>query len=179
MSPFVWLLNLFIQNNSITFARYYVFKIVMSFRQILISLLLCLFVGAYADTRSTSTTGLEGVVVDAQTGETLPFVQILFVGTTTGTTSNLDGEFMVVNNDGFTTLEFRMVGYKTQQVHLRKGHLKKQTIELEPDVYKLADVVIKPTRKRERYRRRGNPAVDLIKNVIARKGVNRVGGMEP
>jgi hypothetical protein len=83
-----------------------------------------------------------------------------------------------VNNDGFTTLEFRMVGYKTQQVHLRKGHLKKQTIELEPDVYKLADVVIKPTRKRERYRRRGNPAVDLIKNVIARKGVNRVGGME-
>ena len=178
MSPFVWLLNLFIQNNSITFARYYVFKIVMSFRQILISLLLCLFVGAYADTRSTSTTGLEGVVVDAQTRETLPFVQILFVGTTTGTTSNLDGEFIVVNNDGFTTLEFRMVGYKTQQVHLRKGHLKKQTIELEPDVYKLADVVIKPTRKRERYRRRGNPAVDLIKNVIARKGVNRVGGME-
>jgi hypothetical protein len=80
MSPFVWLLNLFIQNNSITFARYYVFKIVMSSRQILISLLLCLFVGAYADTRSTSTTGLEGVVVDAQTGETLPFVQILFVG---------------------------------------------------------------------------------------------------
>ena len=39
----------------------------------------------------------------------------------------------------------------------------------------LEDVVVTPKRSRERYRRKGNPAVDLIKNVIANKDRNRVG----
>ena len=38
--------------------------------------------------------------------------------------------------------------------------------------------MVKPTKKREHYRRKGNPAVDLIKNVIANKDKNRVGGTQ-
>ena len=123
-------------------------------------------------------TGLSGVVVDAQTGEVLPFVQIYFlkpssrgpVPSTVGTTSDLDGNFSLHNTDGYTTLNFQMMGYKTEAYNLRVGQQRRNIkIKLEPDVYGLQDVVVKPQKQKQKYKRKGNPAVELIRNVIANK----------
>ena len=43
------------------------------------------------------TTGAQGVVKDAQTGETLPSVQVYFMGTTIGTITDLDGNYSIEN----------------------------------------------------------------------------------
>lgn len=123
-------------------------------------------------------TGMNGVVVDAQTGETLPFVQIYFIkqssdgplATTIGTTSDADGNFSIYNTEGYTTINFQMMGYKTEMYNLRSGQQRKNIkIKMEPDVYGLQDIVVKPTRQKQKYRRKGNPAVELIRNVIAHK----------
>mgnify|MGYP002623174080 CR=1 FL=1 len=123
-------------------------------------------------------TSISGVVIDAQTGETLPLVQIYFIksssegsiATTVGTTSDLDGNFSISNTVGYTTVNFQMMGYKTQMYNLKAGQQKKNIkIKLEPDVYGLQDIVVKPKNQKQKYKRKGNPAVELIREVIAHK----------
>ena len=125
-----------------------------------------------------SVTSVEGIVVDADTGEKLPFVQIYFIkpasegtlATQYGTTSDLDGNFTLANPSGYTTINFQMMGYKTEMYTLRAGQEKKGVkIKMKPDVYGLQDIVVTPKNKKQKYKRKGNPAVELIKNVIAHK----------
>ncbi len=123
-------------------------------------------------------TGISGVVVDADTGETLPFVQIYFVkssgdGTTQtaiGTTSDADGYFSISTTENYNTVNFQMIGYKTEMFTLRKGTVVQHAkIKLKPDIYNLHDIVVTPKTRKQQYKRKGNPAVNLIKNVIAHK----------
>ena len=124
-------------------------------------------------------TSISGIVVDADTGEALPFVQIYFLKSTPnkgmipsdiGTTTDLDGKFTISNTMGYTTLNIQMLGFKTEMFTLRKGQNRKDAkIKLTPDVYGLQDIVVTPKNRKREYRRKGNPAVELIKNVIAHK----------
>ena len=58
----------------------------------------------------SATTGVQGKVVDAETGEGIPFVQIFFDGTQVSTESDMDGKFSISNEQGYTTVSFRMMG---------------------------------------------------------------------
>ena len=145
------------------------------FKLYILFLLLGVFASASAQEKITS---LSGVVVDADTGEPLPFVQLYFIKPTSegslntqyGTTSDLDGNFSLSNPAGYTTVNFQMVGYKTEMYTLRQGQQRKNIkIKLKPDVYNLQDIVVTPNHRRQEYTRKGNPAVELIKNVIAHK----------
>ena len=121
-------------------------------------------------------TGISGIIYDAQTGEPIPFAQILFQNTGIGTTSDLNGKFRLVTTEKHDIVEFRMVGYKTFTLTLKRGRiLTNQKINLENDNILLEDVVVRPERKqKEKYRRKGNPAVELMRNVIAHKYDNRL-----
>ena len=145
------------------------------FKLYILFLLLVVLASASAQEKITS---LAGVVVDADTGEPLPFVQLYFIKPTSegslntqyGTTSDLDGNFSLSNPAGYTTVNFQMVGYKTEMYTLRQGQQRKNIkIKLKPDVYNLQDIVVTPKHRKQEYRRKGNPAVELIKNVIAHK----------
>ena len=124
-------------------------------------------------------TSISGIVVDGDTGELLPFVQIYFLKSTpnkgmvpseVGTTSDMDGQFSISNTAGYTTLHFQMLGYKTEMLTLRKGQNRKDVkVKLTPDVYGLQDIVVTPKNRKREYKRKGNPAVELIKEVIAHK----------
>ena len=118
---------------------------------------------------------INGHVKD-ETGEGVIGASIVVKGTQGGTVTDLDGHFSISNSRGLVAVTVQSVGYKTQHLTLRTGRETKQNIVLEPEVYALADVVIKPKKQREHYRRKGNPAVELIKNVIAHKTDNRIGG---
>ena len=129
-------------------------------------------------------TSISGTVVDADTGETLPFVQIYFLKSTTnkgmipseiGTTSDLDGNFSISNTNDYNTLNFQMLGYKTEMLTIRKGQNRKDVkVKMKPDVYGLQDIVVTPKNRKRDYKRKGNPAVELIKNVIANKDKHNV-----
>jgi hypothetical protein len=138
-----------------------------------------LFVAGTLVAQTSQRTAMSGVVVDAESGETLPFVQVYFAKSVSskgvvpsgfGTTTDLDGNFSVSNNAGYTTVAFQMVGYKMETITLNVGQSKTNIrVKLKPDVYGLQDVIVTPKSKKKGYRRRGNPAVELITNVIANK----------
>lgn len=146
-------------------------------------ILFLLFILTFSTTvtaqEESARTSISGIVVDAETGETIPFAQIYFLKSTkskgmvpseVGTTSDIDGNFSISNTHGYTTLHFQMLGYKTEIVTLRKGQSRTNAkIKMSPDTYSLQDIIVTPKNSKRDYRRRGNPAVELIKNVIARK----------
>ncbi|MFH5834108.1 SusC/RagA family TonB-linked outer membrane protein [Halalkalibaculum sp. DA384] len=59
---------------------------------------------------------VSGTVTDAQTGETLPGVNVLVKGTTTGTSTDSEGGFELGVPSLQDTLVFSFIGYQTQEV---------------------------------------------------------------
>ncbi len=56
---------------------------------------------------------IKGKVIDAETGEGLPSVNVVLVGTVFGAATDVDGEFMIINiPPGKYDIEARMIGYK-------------------------------------------------------------------
>ncbi|MDR2469506.1 MAG: DUF5686 and carboxypeptidase regulatory-like domain-containing protein [Tannerella sp.] len=116
---------------------------------------------------------VSGVVRDSLTNEPLPYVSIIFKQSTLGCISDEDGHFDIRNDRGLTTLSFFLLGYASKDVTLQPGQ-SGDSVEvcLAPMSIQLEEVIVKP--KRERYSRRDNPAVELLKKVIERKDSNRV-----
>lgn len=120
-----------------------------------------------------SFTSASGIVKDSITGEPLPFVSVYFDGSTIGAMTNDNGTFTLQNNQGYTKLAAASLGYDTKFIDLKPGK-KNDNLEvlLKPTAFEISEVVVKP--KREKYTRKDNPAVELIKKVIAHKNDNRI-----
>ena len=58
---------------------------------------------------------VKGTVTDASTGEAVPFASVLIKGTTTGTSTDGDGMY-VLSAPAQATLIFSSIGYQTQEV---------------------------------------------------------------
>ncbi len=83
---------------------------------------------------------VSGRVVDAETGEALPGVNILIEGTTSGTTTNVDGNFELNVSSLDETLVFSYVGYISQQVNIDGRN--EIIVELSPDIQMLEGLVV-------------------------------------
>ena len=120
-----------------------------------------------------SFTSASGIVKDSITGEPLPFVSVYFDGSTIGAMTDDNGTFTLQNNQGYTKLAATSLGYDTKFIDLKPGK-KNDNLELllKPTAFEISEVVVKP--KREKYTRKDNPAVELIKKVIAHKNDNRI-----
>ena len=120
-----------------------------------------------------SFTSASGIVKDSITGEPLPFVSVYFDGSTIGAMTDDNGTFTLQNNQGYTKLAAASLGYDTKFIDLKPGQ-KNDNLEvlLKPTAFEISEVVVKP--KREKYTRKDNPAVELIKKVIAHKNDNRI-----
>ncbi len=141
----------------------------------LTAFLLCLLsLAAQAQTR------VQGVVTDAQTGEPLPYVSVVFPGTQIGTMTDQDGNFSIEGPGRYSNVSFMMLGYETFIFNIRANTTTRDArIKLSPDTYGIQAVVVKPRRRRDNvYRRRGNPAVELVNNVIKHKWENHVQSSE-
>src|SRR5256885_13964674 len=95
--------------------------------------LFCLSVSAEALTVS-------GKITDEQ-NLPIPFVNVFIKGTTTGTSANLDGAFLLDINPGEYILVFRLIGYKQHEekisVQSTALHL---TIHLTSESFQLKEV---------------------------------------
>ena len=120
-----------------------------------------------------SFTSASGIVKDSITGDPLTFVSVYFDGSTIGAMTDDNGTFTLQNNQGYTKLAAASLGYDTKFIDLKPGK-KNDNLEvlLKPTAFEISEVVVKP--KREKYTRKDNPAVELIKKVIAHKNDNRI-----
>ncbi len=118
-------------------------------------------------------TSASGIVRDSVSGEPLSYVSVLFEKSTIGAMTDDNGYFSLQNSQGLTSLQVVSLGYDTKTIKLAAGRKTDGlNVMLRPSSYQLAEVVIKPGR--ERYSRKDNPAVELIKKVIEHKDDNRI-----
>ena len=130
-------------------------------------------VAGFSPLLAQNITSVSGIVKDSVSGEPLSYVSVLFKKSTIGTMTDDDGKFALQNDKGFTTLEITSLGYDTKQLALKPGS--KNTglvILLKPTTFEIGEVVVKP--KKEKYTKKDNPAVALIKKVIEHKDDNRI-----
>ena len=144
----------------------------LSFRYSVLLFLLSCSLSVKGQQRDPDFTRIRGFVVDASTGVALPFVNITFEGTTVGTTSDLNGRFLLeTKKPPNNRLKASYVGYETKVKIIKLGKIQRINFRLRSEHVELKEVVVKA--KRLRYRNKNNPAVDIIRKVIENKKNNR------
>ena len=108
---------------------------------------------------------IHGVVIDSDTGEPIPYLNIYYDGKGVGTITDIDGKYSIPYHSGWNKLTFSMVGYTRQDITV-SSKTTELNVSMKSDLV-LDEVVVKP--KKEKYSRKNNPAVELMKKVIASK----------
>ena len=121
---------------------------------------------------SVSAQNIQGVVTDSLTNEPIPYLSVFYEGKGVGSITDNDGHYKVETRKGWNKLTFSAVGYVTKVVNIIPGVTKNLNVRMRPDDIMLDEVVVKP--KREKYSRKNNPAVELMKKVIAHKNNNKL-----
>jgi hypothetical protein len=121
---------------------------------------------------SAQTTVIKGIVTDAKDKDPLPYVTVLFKGTSIMTRTDADGRFTISTTAPHNTLQFSYVGYKSEFVTITPAQSQEISVKLMPEATNLNEVVV-TAGKRPRYRNKENPAVELIRKVIDNKAINR------
>ena len=107
---------------------------------------------------------VQGVVTDSLTREPLPYTSVYLKGTTEGGMTDDKGVFSFKTYRPEAQLVISAVGYQeyTRLIHPARGG--RIMVTLAPTTYALDEVVVKP--KRERYRKKDNPAVEFVRKMI-------------
>jgi hypothetical protein len=118
-------------------------------------------------------TSTSGIVKDSVTGEPLSYVSVVFENSMIGAMTDDFGRFSLQNDKGLTRLLISSLGYDNKIVTLNAGQKHDGLeISIKPTSFELTEVVVRP--KREKYSRKDNPAVELIRQVIEHKDENRI-----
>lgn len=130
--------------------------------------LLVLFTGL---AQAFAQTVVQGVVTDAVSKQPLQYVSVVLKGGR-GTVTDSLGRYTLRSSGTIATLQVTYVGYKTVLKAITPGVSQTLNFELETDPKAINNVTV-TTRKRAPYRNKGNPAVELIRRVVANKPLNR------
>ena len=139
---------------------------------IILSIFFCFTLNAYTQ----SITTFKGVVKDSTTLEVIPYATVQFTGTTIGAFTGEDGSFKISNSVGKTEVMISFMGYQSQKFSIPVGKTTTKDILLVNQGKMLSDIVIRP--KKEKYSKKNNPAVELIKKVIKHKKQNNINSNE-
>jgi len=118
-------------------------------------------------------TVVSGIVRDAVTKETLPNVSVFFKDTKIGIQTDVNGKYTLVSSDPQNEISFNYVGYRAVFKNIMPSATQELDVVLVPDSRALDEVIIVGGKK-VKYRNKDNPAVELIRQVIAHKDENRI-----
>lgn len=110
---------------------------------------------------------IHGFVIDQQSNDSIPYANARYAGTKTGASSDLSGRFTVERVNG-STLTITAVGYKPRKIKINEKTPDTLHVTLISDSKRMEEVVVK-AKRRHRYSRKENPAVELMRRVIAAK----------
>lgn len=126
-------------------------------------LCLAFFVVAVSATSWAQTTVVKGKVTDAGSGDPIPFANILFKGTTFGTTTDFDGNFTVKATGPVDSLTASYLGYHPRTKKVDAGKTQTINFQLSEAVTNLQEIVIDAGE---------NPAYPILRNVVRNKERN-------
>ncbi len=110
---------------------------------------------------------LQCYVVDWQTGDSIPYANALYRNLKLGASSDADGHFSIARKVG-EQLTITAVGYKPRHIKITAHTSRELKVTLIADSKQLQGIVVK-AKRRHKYSRKDNPAVELMRRVIAAK----------
>lgn len=131
------------------------------------SALVILFL-VYAVLAQAQVTRVSGRVYDAETKETLPAASVLFLGTETGTITDIDGYYQIQSTEKVITIEATYMGYEPQVMRVVRGENQRINFYLKPSAEQLSEIVLVYEKDKEWV----NPAHILLDSVWANKEEN-------
>ncbi len=124
--------------------------------------LFVLLIPAYKDVHA-QLTKVYGTIVDKQSKNALPFVNIIFKGNNNGTSTNEFGSYSFQSTQPFDSIIVSTIGYVRQTIFIRRNTTQRLNIELEKSNEILTEVVVKKGK---------NPAIRIMDSVIKYKQRN-------
>lgn len=121
----------------------------------------------------TGSTRVSGQILDITTGQPVPFANVVLVKSSFGTSSDEQGKFVINITDQDNQIMFSSLGYKPESQMVVPGKPLVITVYLESGQTQLDEIVIR-SGKKQRYKNKDNPAVELIRQVIDHKDRNRM-----
>lgn len=112
---------------------------------------------------SFSQTIVKGKVTDAGSGDPIPFANIIFKGTTIGTTTDFDGNYTVRASVPVDSIVASYLGYQTRTKSVEQGKTQQINFQLDEIVTNLQEVVFDAGE---------NPAFAIMRNVVRNKNEN-------
>jgi hypothetical protein len=126
------------------------------------ALLLLLFLLAVIRPCSAQTR-VKGKIIDGESNESIPFVNVIFLGTTIGTTSDIDGNFSLTSDLPCDSIAAFYLGYYRVVKVVKRNTTQEINFVLRPKSNAIQEVVIHPGE---------NPAWRILRNVISHKDDN-------
>ncbi|TFF39150.1 DUF5686 and carboxypeptidase-like regulatory domain-containing protein [Mucilaginibacter psychrotolerans] len=136
------------------------------------TLLLLLLLTASIGLRAQNTV-VKGTITDAKTHKPMPYVTVTFAGSTIGGGTNTQGRYSISTTEKYNQIQVTFVGFKTATRTIEAGKEQEINIALIEDNQTLSEVVVK-SGKKKKYTNKDNPAVELIRKVIAHKSQNQL-----
>jgi len=115
-------------------------------------------------------TKVRGKIIDAETKEILPFVNVYFKGSNISALSDFNGEYYLETRTKVDSIAFACVGYKPTMKVIQKNSFQTIDIKLEPQNYNLNEITVYAGE---------NPAHKILKKIHKNKKRNdpqRLGG---
>ena len=109
---------------------------------------------------------ITGVVTDAETGDSIAYASIVYKGHHVSAVSDYYGRYSIARHEGWN-ITVSAVGYAARIIPINAKTKKTLNITLKPDDQTIGEVVV--SQKRDKYSRKNNPAVELMKRVVAAK----------
>lgn len=127
----------------------------------------------FGDNIYAQSTVVKGRVTDKSTGQPLPYTSVFVPDTHEGTNTDDNGYYELRLNGSNTKLQVSAISYKEQVIKIQAGKEQTINIKMEASERTLKEIIVKPPKVK--YRNKNNPAVDLIRQVIAHKDQNKNG----
>ena len=105
-------------------------------------------------------TVVKGKVTDSNSGDPIPYVNIIFQGTSIGGTTDFDGNFNVKTTHPSDTLIVSYVGYKVKKKRVTPGTAQVLNFQLEEESVSLQEIVVFAGE---------NPAYPIMRKVVKSK----------
>lgn len=109
-------------------------------------------------------TKITGTVTDAESGDPIPFVHVIFQDSKIGTFTDTLGQFVLETYYATDSLQFYYSGYDVQTIKVRRDEAQEINVKLKVTIEEIDEIVVKPPDE--------FPSTTLHKRVIAHKHIN-------
>ncbi len=106
---------------------------------------------------------VQGKVTDANSGDAIPFANVVFGGTQIGVTTDFEGNFLLKTNTPTDSIKASFIGYRSRVKPVRKGVRQTINFQLQEEATSLQEVVVFSGE---------NPAWEIMRGVVRNKSKN-------